>query len=55
MELVLLADKLDVTEECVRLKSHLKFFLETLKSDEVCFLNFARIEFIFSLGDPISN
>jgi len=35
MELVLLADKLDVTEECVRLKSHLKFFLETLKSDEV--------------------
>jgi len=35
MELVLLADKLDVTDECVRLKSHLKFFLETLKSDEV--------------------
>lgn len=35
MEIVLLADKLDVTEECVRLKSHLKFFLETLKSDEV--------------------
>lgn len=35
MELVLLADKLDVTEECVRLKSHAKFFIETLKSDEV--------------------
>ncbi len=35
MELVLLADKLDVTEECVRLKSHAKFFIETLRSDEV--------------------
>lgn len=34
-ELVILADKLDVTEECIRLKSHIKFFLETLNSDEV--------------------
>ncbi len=34
-ELVILADKLDVTEECVRLKSHIKFFLETLNSNEV--------------------
>ncbi len=34
-ELLILADKLDVTEECVRLKSHIKFFLETLNSDEV--------------------
>jgi uncharacterized protein (TIGR00255 family) len=34
-ELVILADKLDVTEECIRLKSHIKFFLETLNSDDV--------------------
>jgi len=30
LELALIADKADVTEECVRLKSHLKFFTETM-------------------------
>lgn len=30
MELALLVDKSDITEECVRLNSHLKFFLENL-------------------------
>ena len=34
MELVLLADRLDVTEECVRFKSHNKFFLEALDDNE---------------------
>jgi uncharacterized protein (TIGR00255 family) len=34
LELVLLADKLDVTEECVRLRSHLKFFKDTLDSSD---------------------
>ncbi|MEN3038857.1 MAG: YicC/YloC family endoribonuclease [Candidatus Kryptonium sp.] len=34
-ELVWLANKLDVTEECVRLKSHIKFFLDTLKGEDV--------------------
>jgi uncharacterized protein (TIGR00255 family) len=33
-ELVLLADKLDISEECVRLRSHIKFYHETFKSDE---------------------
>jgi len=33
-ELALLADKLDVTEECVRLKSHLKFFLKAFSDNE---------------------
>lgn len=32
-ELAILADKADITEECVRLKSHTKFFIENLKSD----------------------
>ncbi|MFN5309011.1 MAG: YicC/YloC family endoribonuclease [Candidatus Kapaibacterium sp.] len=32
MEIVLLADKLDISEECVRLRSHIKFFNETMKS-----------------------
>lgn len=32
LELALIADKADITEECVRLESHLKFFLENLKS-----------------------
>lgn len=32
MELVLLADKLDISEECVRMRSHIKFFFESLKS-----------------------
>lgn len=31
MELVLLADKLDFSEECVRMRSHIKFFNEALK------------------------
>jgi uncharacterized protein (TIGR00255 family) len=30
----MLADKLDVTEECVRLHSHLKMFRDALDSDE---------------------
>lgn len=34
MEIVLLADKLDISEECVRLRSHIKFFNEQLKSTE---------------------
>lgn len=34
MELVLLADKLDISEECVRLRSHIKFFNEAFKSRE---------------------
>lgn len=32
LELALLVDKSDITEECVRLKSHTKFFLETMNS-----------------------
>jgi uncharacterized protein (TIGR00255 family) len=34
MELAMLADRLDVTEECVRFKSHLKFFLEAMDAPE---------------------
>ena len=34
LEFVLLADKLDISEECVRMKSHIKFFFETLKAKE---------------------
>ncbi len=35
LELAILADKSEITEECVRLKSHTKFFLDSLKeSDE---------------------
>ncbi len=34
MELVLLSDKLDITEECIRFASHNKFFLEELHNDE---------------------
>ncbi|MGA9408356.1 MAG: YicC/YloC family endoribonuclease [Bacteroidota bacterium] len=34
LEIALLADKLDVTEECVRFRSHNKFFLEALRNDE---------------------
>ncbi|HLF20610.1 MAG TPA: YicC/YloC family endoribonuclease [Bacteroidota bacterium] len=33
LEVSLLADKLDVTEECVRFRSHNKFFLEALKDE----------------------
>lgn len=34
MEIVLMADKLDISEECVRLKSHFKFFDEAMKGNE---------------------
>lgn len=34
LELALLADKSEITEECVRLKSHLKFFLASMEQDE---------------------
>jgi uncharacterized protein (TIGR00255 family) len=33
MEIALLADKMDITEEIVRFRSHTKFFLEMLSSD----------------------
>jgi uncharacterized protein (TIGR00255 family) len=34
LELAMLADRVDVTEECVRFRSHDKFFLEALENDE---------------------
>ena len=34
LEIALLADKLDVTEECVRFRSHTKFFLEAMAAPE---------------------
>ncbi|MFP4529414.1 MAG: YicC/YloC family endoribonuclease [Candidatus Kapaibacterium sp.] len=34
MEMVLQADKLDISEECVRLQSHFKFFFEAFNSKE---------------------
>ncbi len=34
VEIALLADRLDVTEECVRLRAHLRFFREAMASDE---------------------
>ncbi len=34
MEIVFLSDKLDVSEECVRLASHFKFFAEAIQSPE---------------------
>jgi len=34
MEIAVQASKLDISEECVRLRSHIKFFYETLKSNE---------------------
>ncbi len=34
LEIALLADKLDVTEECVRFRSHNKFFLNALQNDD---------------------
>lgn len=34
LELALIADKAEITEECVRLQSHLKFFLESMEKDE---------------------
>ncbi len=33
-EILLISDKLDVTEECVRFRSHNKYFLDALKNDE---------------------
>jgi uncharacterized protein (TIGR00255 family) len=34
LELVIYADKLDITEECVRFRSHNKFFLDALANEE---------------------
>lgn len=34
MELALIAEKADITEECVRLKSHIKFFMESIRNEE---------------------
>jgi uncharacterized protein (TIGR00255 family) len=34
MELALIAERADITEECVRLKSHLKFFIDAIVNDE---------------------
>ncbi len=34
IELALMADKLDITEECVRLRSHLQLFRNTINSNE---------------------
>lgn len=34
MEMALLADRLDVTEECVRLRSHLELFRQSLNSED---------------------
>ncbi len=33
-ELAIIADKAEITEECVRLRSHIKFFLESLQKDD---------------------
>ncbi len=35
IEVILLADKIDITEEVIRLKSHTKYFVEYAKSDEM--------------------
>lgn len=32
MELAILAERYDITEECIRLKSHIKMFLDTIKN-----------------------
>jgi len=34
MEFVIMADKLDISEECVRLHSHIKMFFDTMKQKE---------------------
>ncbi len=34
LEIILLSEKLDITEECVRLRSHHKYFLESMNSKE---------------------
>lgn len=33
LELAIMADKADITEECVRLRSHIKFFRDSLKNE----------------------
>src|SRR3972149_3213066 len=33
LELAVIADKSDITEECVRLRSHIKFFTESVKNE----------------------
>jgi len=33
LELAIIADKAEITEECVRLRSHLKFFVDSLEKD----------------------
>lgn len=34
MEMVILADKLDISEECVRMHSHIKLFFDTVKENQ---------------------
>lgn len=34
LELAIIAEKAEITEECVRLRSHLKFFIKSLENDE---------------------
>lgn len=34
LELAVIAEKAEITEECVRLRSHLKFFVDSLEKDE---------------------
>lgn len=34
MEILLMADKLDITEEIIRLRSHIKFYYDIIKNDE---------------------
>jgi uncharacterized protein (TIGR00255 family) len=34
MEILLMADKLDITEEIIRLRSHIKYYYEIIKNDE---------------------
>jgi uncharacterized protein (TIGR00255 family) len=33
-EIMMLADKLDITEECVRFRSHIKFFVQALENED---------------------
>jgi uncharacterized protein (TIGR00255 family) len=34
LEMAIIAEKAEITEECVRLRSHLKFFVDSLKKDD---------------------
>jgi len=34
LELAIIAEKAEITEECVRLRSHLKFFINSLENDD---------------------